>query len=162
MRFSRHVSRRVRFPRDFEFILRPLVERLLADDTDADTLQIVLREHAVGERPSIAILRGTTSTTYIEGPQYTVDGHNFALGARICTELGWVHLDPILTAELRHRVREETDRVVMRLLAETGRLTTPDPCRTPLNRATDDERAIATMVAWAQRNRRIDAMSHDL
>jgi hypothetical protein len=151
MRTSRRVTHRIDFPREIEIILKPLVERLLADDDDGHALQTALRPFFLGTRPCIEILRGAETITYIEGPRYEVAGETFPLGSRVFTEVGWVSLDPIQTSELQQRLRVEIDRTVFRFLAETRTLERASPYCPQPNRSTDDAQAIASMIAWASR-----------
>lgn len=151
MRPPRRVTHRIDFPRDIEIILKPLVERLLADDDDGRALQAALRPFFLGTRPCIEILRGTETITYVEGPRYEVAGEIFPLGSRVFAEVGWVSLDPFQTSELQTRLRVEIDRTVFRFLAESGSLDRASPYCPQPNRSTDDAKAIASMIAWANR-----------
>lgn len=148
MRSLRRITHRIEFPRDIEIFLKPMVERLLADDMDGMTLQTVIRPYFLGARPTLEIHRGDETISYVEGPNYIVGDEKFPLGARIHTDIGWVLLDPIHTVELQKRLRAEIDRTVFRFLAESGKLETAIPRYPDADRENDDRRAIAAMIAW--------------
>lgn len=158
MRTSRRVTHRIDFPSDIEIILKPLVERLLADNDDGHALQAALRPFFLGTRPCIEILRGADTITYIEGPHQEIAGKTFPLGSRVFTEVGWVSLDPIQTSELQQRLRVEIDHAVFRFLAEARTLEQATPYCPQPNRATDDAQAIASMIAWANRTARSETV----
>lgn len=151
MRKPHRVTHRIEFPRDIEIILKSLVERLLADNDDGRALQTAVRPFFLGTRPCIEILRGEETVTYVEGPKYEIAGEVFSIGCRIFTDIGWVSLDPIQTADLLKRLRVEIDRTVFRFLAETGLLERASPYPTHADRETDDAQAITSMIAWAGR-----------
>lgn len=148
---ARHSTHRVRIPNDLGCILRPLLDRLLADDDDGDTFQKTIGPFFTAERPLVLIERGDTTRLYVEGPWYPVCDRSFPLGAQLATEVGWFDLTSIEAAELIGKLREAIDATAFRWLIRKGKLSKVQQCRRDRNRAVDDPLALRQMAAAAGR-----------
>ena len=149
---ERHATHRVRIPTDIECILRPLLDRLLADDADGTCLQTTIRPYFVSERPLVLIERGQTTCLYVEGPWHTIGKRSFPLGAQLQTEVGWLDLTPQQAAELIRLIRGAIDAVAFRWLVQERQLSRAQPARHNRNRAIEDPLALRQMAAAASRS----------
>ena len=147
----RRATHRVRIPTDIESILRPLLDRLLADDDDGLCLQTAIRPYFVSERPLVRIERGETTCLYVEGPWYTVGNRSFPLGAQLQTEVGWLDLTPPQAAELISLIAKAIDAIAFRWLVQERQLGKAQPARRGRNRVIDDPLALRQMAAAASR-----------
>ena len=145
----RNATHRVRIPTDIECILRPLLDRLLADDADGMCLQTTIRPYFVSERPLVLIERGDTTCLYVEGPWHSVGDQSFPLGAQLQTEVGWLDLTPEQAANLIRLMRQAIDATAFRWLVQERQLSRAQPARHNRNRAIDDPLALRQMAAAA-------------
>jgi hypothetical protein len=146
MRRSTH---RVSIPNDIAPLIRQLLDRLLADNSDGDCFQAAIQPYFSSERPLVLILRGTTTCLYVEGPWYTVGNRRFPLGAQLQTEFGWFDLSPRQAAELIRLDNDALDDTAVRWLAQEGLSSSAEPARRDRNRAVDDPLALRQMTADA-------------
>lgn len=145
-----HTTHRFRIPRDIECTLKPMLDRLLADNTDGASLIAAIRPHFGGERPRSEVIRGTTTRFYVEGPWYNVAELEFPLGGQLSFDhLGWLNLDPMQTSALRQRVREAVDDAIYRWAAAGNQLHHVSPCRRGRIRSLEDPLALRQMAAAA-------------
>jgi hypothetical protein len=157
----RHVTHRIRIPTDIESILRPLLDRLLADDDDGTCLQTAIRPYFIGERPLVLIERGETTCLYVEGPWYNVGDRSFPLGAQLQTEIGWLDLTPPQAAELISVIAKSIDAIAFRWLVQERQLGKTQPARRARNRAIDDPLALRQMAAAARSTTQESREHHD-
>jgi hypothetical protein len=147
MRVFNRVSHRVEFPRDTKITLKPIIDRLLADNDDGDCFQSTIRPYFASDRPLVRIERGETTCLYVEGPTYTVGGKSFPLGAQLLTEVGWLDLTPMQAAHLVGMIERAIDAVAFRWIVEERQLNKTHAARRNRNRAVDDPLALRQMVA---------------
>lgn len=149
MYFTRRSTHRVSIPNNNAPLIRRLLDRLLADDSDGDCFQAAIQSYFSSERPLVLILRGTTTCLYVEGPWYTVGDRRFPLGAQLQTEFGWFDLSPRQAAELIQMDNEALDATAIRWLGQEGQLSDGKPARRDRNRVIDDPIALRQMAAAA-------------
>ena len=157
----RHATHRVSIPNDIGPIIRPLLDRLLADDADGMCLQTAIRPYFVGERPLVLILRGATTCLYVEGPWYAVGDRRFPLGAQLQTEFGWFDLSPMQAAALIRLHEEALDVANLGWLTRENLLSEAQPTRYDRNRAVDDPIALRQMAAAAGSTPPENGQRHD-
>ena len=85
----------------------PLLDKIIADDVDGDTLRNSLIPWQRAQRPPLALYRGDLSTCRIDGPRQTVDHHWFPLGGLILSPGVTAHLNPF-EAQALHKHMEKT------------------------------------------------------
>lgn len=145
-----HTTHRFRIPRDVECTLKPMIDRLLADNTDGATLITAIRPLFGGERPRSEVIRGTTTRFYVEGPWYNIAELGLPLGGQLSFDhIGWTNLDPAQTKSLRQRVYEAVDDAIYRWAAAGNVLARATPCRLPRIRPLEDPLALRQMAAAA-------------
>lgn len=135
----------------------PLLDKIVADNEDGDTLRNSLIPWRRAERPSIAIYRGDISTCRIDGPWQVADDHWLPLGGLIVTSGVTAHLNPFDAQALHKRMQqaiEDTTRAWVREHDLYGLGHGPDE----IDRSVADPAAKAMILAWAFGQREADAM----
>lgn len=138
--------------------MRPLIARLVADDDDGIAYRCTIRHWLWSERPVIEGFAGRHSALHIEGPVTDIGPHRFPMGGLISDSAGWRRLGPIETNALVFDLRAEIDVTINRWLLRTAPTEPPVIVRPPVNRGEDDAQAIASMIAWVQRESQIKAL----
>lgn len=118
----------------------PLLDRIIADDADGDTLRNALIPWRQAQRPPIAIYRGDVSTCRIEGPWQVANEHWLPLGGLIVTSGVTAQLNPFEAQTLHRRMQEAIDDTILAWVRSmifmpfatsrrksTGRRRTPPP-----------------------------------
>ena len=96
----------------------PLLDRIVADDEDGDTLRNSLIPWRRAQRPPIAIYRGDVSTCRIDGPWQVVDRHWLPLGGLIVTAGVTAHLNPFEAQALHKRMQQAIEESVLAWVRE--------------------------------------------
>jgi hypothetical protein len=90
-----------------------LLDRIVADDEDGETLRCTLIPWQRTERPPIAFYRGDLSTCRIDGPWQVVGDHWFPLGGLILSPGVTAHLNPFEAQALhKHMEKAIEDAIV--------------------------------------------------
>jgi hypothetical protein len=130
----------------------PLVERLVTDDEDGQTLRRALIPWHRGERPAIAVYRGDVSTSRIDGPWQVADGQWLPLGGLVLSPgITW-HLTPFEAQALHCHMQTVIEEATFAWVNEHG----PSVRRhvpAEIDREQADLSAKAMIAAWvADRN----------
>ncbi|WP_052628217.1 hypothetical protein [Sphingobium sp. YBL2] len=133
----------------------PLLDRIVADNEDGDTLRNSLIPWGRGERPSIAIYRGDISTCRIDGPWQIADDHWLPLGGLIVTTGVTAHLDPFEAQELHKRMQRAIEDVTVAWVHEYELRSHPRGPET-IDRSVSDLVAKAMIAAWIFGKREAD------
>jgi hypothetical protein len=96
----------------------PLLDRLVADDEDGDTLRNSLIPWRRAQRPPIAIYRSDVSTCRIEGPWQVSGRHWLPLGGLILTPGATAHLDPFEARTLHKRMQQAIEDTILAWVSE--------------------------------------------
>lgn len=112
----------------------PLLDKIVAEGEDGDTLRNALIPWGRAERPSIAIYRGDISTCRIDGPWQRADGDWLPLGGLIVTSGVTAHLDPFEARALEERP-DLTVRGLAAELVERGYRVSPNTVWSLLRKA---------------------------
>ena len=126
----------------------PLLNRIIADDEDGDTLRNSLIPWRRAQRPPITIYRGDVSTCRIDGPWQVVDRHWLPLGGLIVTTGVTAHLNPFEAQALHARMQqaiEDTVRAWVRKHDLYALRHVPEE----IDRKVADPDAKAMIAAWA-------------
>jgi hypothetical protein len=135
----------------------PLLDKIVADDEDGDTLRNSLIPWRRAERPSIAIYRGDISTCRIDGPWQRADGDWLPLGGLIVTSGVTAHLDPFEAQALHKRLQQAIEDTTLAWVREhdlRSRRRAPEE----IDRAVADPAAKAMIAAWAFGKREADTL----
>jgi len=135
----------------------PLLDKIVADDEDGDTLRNSLIPWGRAQRPSIAIYRGDISTCRIEGPWQRADGDWLPLGGLIVTSGVTAHLDPFEAQALHKRMQQAIEDTTLAWVREhdlRSRRRAPEE----IDRTTADPAAKAMIAAWAFGKREADTL----
>mgnify|MGYP000853160607 FL=1 len=130
----------------------PLLNKIVADDEDGDTLRNSLIPWRRAQRPPIAIYRGDISTCRIDGPWQVADDHWFPLGGLIVTSGVTAHLNPFEAEALHKRMQKAIEDTVFSWACEHDLYALrhiPDE----IDRAVADPAAKAMIAAWASGDR---------
>jgi len=134
----------------------PLLDKIVADDEDGDTLRNSLIPWRRAQRPPIAIYRGDVSTCRIDGPWQVADDHWFPLGGLIVTSGVTAHLNPFEAEALHKRMQKAIEGTVFAWACEHDLYALrhiPDE----IDRTVADPAAKAMIVAWASGDRQVEA-----
>jgi hypothetical protein len=133
----------------------PLLDKIVADDEDGDTLRNSLIPWRRAQRPPIAIYRGDISTCRIDGPWQVADDHWFPLGGLIVTSGVTAHLNPFEAEALHKRMQKAIEGIVFAWACEHDLYALrhiPDET----DRAVADPAAKALIAAWASGDRQAE------
>ncbi|BBD98359.1 hypothetical protein SAMIE_1018600 [Sphingobium amiense] len=130
----------------------PLLDRIVADDEDGDTLRNSLIPWRRSQRPPIAIYRGDVSTCRIDGPWQVVDRHWLPLGGLILTSGVTAHLNPFEARALHERMQQAIEKTVLAWVREHD-LYAPRNVPEEIDRKAADLAAKAMIAAWICRQR---------
>jgi hypothetical protein len=135
----------------------PLLDKIVADDEDGDTLRNSLIPWRRAERPPIAIYRGDISTCRIDGPWQIADDHWLPLGGMLISTGVTAHLDPFEAQTLHRRMQQAIEETILAWVREhdlRARRRAPEE----INRTVADPVAKAMIAAWAFGQRETDTM----
>ncbi|PTQ12667.1 hypothetical protein CLG96_00405 [Sphingomonas oleivorans] len=135
----------------------PLLNRIVADDEDGDTLRNSLIPWQRAERPPIAIYRGDLSTCRIDGPWQVAGDHWFPLGGLILSPGVTAHLNPF-EAQALHRHMEKAIEDAIVAWVRDHDLHAMRPVPEEIDRKPADRAAKAMIAAWASGQREADAV----
>lgn len=128
----------------------PLLDKLIADDEDGDTLRGALIPWRRSERPPIAIYRGDISTCRIDGPWQVADRHWFPLGGLILSPGVTAHLTPFEAEELDKQIQRTIEDAIVTWVREHDLYALP-PVAAEIDRSKADHRVKALIAEWAAR-----------
>jgi len=126
----------------------PLLDKIVADDEDGETLRISLIPWKQAERPPIAIYRGDSSTCRIDGPWQVSGSHWFPIGGLILTPGVTAHLDPFDALALHEKMQQAIEDTIL-AWARDHDLYALSPVPETINRRLADRAAKAMIAAWA-------------
>lgn len=126
----------------------PLLDRIVADDEDGDTLRNSLIPWRRAQRPPIAIYRGDVSTCRIDGPWQEADHHWLPLGGLIVTTGVTAHLNPFEAQALHKQIQQAIEDTVLAWVREHD-LYARRHVREEIDRKEADPAAKAMIAAWA-------------
>lgn len=135
----------------------PLLDKIVSDDEDGDTLRNSLIPWGRAERPSIAIYRGDISTCRIDGPWQVADDHWLPLGGLIVTSGVTAHLNPFEAQALHKRMQQTIEDVILAWVREHD-LYALRHVPEEIDRTVADPAAKAMIAAWAFGRRDADAV----
>ncbi len=138
--------------------LRPLIAGLVADDEDGRAYRHAIHHWIGSERPIVERFAGRHMALHVEGPVTEFGLHRVPLGGVINGISGWRRLGPIETKELVFDLHAAIDVTLNRWMFKHALGEAPVFQRPPVNRATEDAKALAAMHAWARRNSQIEAL----
>lgn len=135
----------------------PLLDKIVADNEDGDTLRNSLIPWRRAERPSIAIYRGDISTCRIDGPWQVADDRWLPLGGLIVTTGVTAHLNPFEAQALHKRMQQAIEDTILAWVREHD-LYALRHVPEEIDRKVADPAAKAMILAWAFGQREADAM----
>lgn len=136
----------------------PLLDKLVADDEDGDTLRASLIPWQRAERPPIAAYCGDLSFCRIDGPWQVAGEHWLPLGGLILSRGVTALLNPFEAQALHKRMQQTIENAILAWVREHDLYAVP---RVPeeVDRTVADPAAKAMIAAWAFGKREGDAMS---
>jgi hypothetical protein len=135
----------------------PLLDRIVADDEDGDTLRNSLIPWRRAQRPPIAIYRGDVSTCRIDGPWQVADGHWFPLGGLILSPGVTAHLNPFEAQTLHQRMQQAIEDAILAWVREHD-LYALRHVPEEIDRNVADPAAKAMIAAWVPGEREAAVM----
>jgi hypothetical protein len=113
LRHDRKVTYRASINAHLAHHVTPLLDRIVADDEDGETLRFTMIPWQRAERPPIAIYRGELSTCRIDGPWQVASHHWFPLGGLVLSPGVTTHLNPFEAQALhKHMEKAIEDAIV--------------------------------------------------
>ena len=134
----------------------PLLDKIVADDEDGDTLRNSLIPWRRAQRPPIAIYRGDVSICRIDGPWQVADDHWLPLGGLIVTSGVTAHLNPLEAQALHQRMQKAIEDAVLAWGREHD-IYALRHVPEEIDRQVADPAAKAMIAAWASGQRGADA-----
>lgn len=136
----------------------PLLDKIVADNEDGDTLRNSLIPWRRAQRPPIAIYRGDVSTCRIDGPWQVADDHWFPLGGLILTSGVTAHLNPFEAEALHRRMQKAIEDTVFAWACEHDLYAlrhVPDE----IDRRVADPAAKEMIADWASGDRKAEVLA---
>lgn len=133
----------------------PLIDRLVGDDEDGETIRLALIPWRRAERPVIAVHGGDISTCRIDGPWQKAGIRWIPLGGLVRSSgITW-HLTPFEAQALHNHMQRVIDDATCAWINEHG----PERCHAHagINREEADREAKAMIAAWAVRRHQVPA-----
>lgn len=127
--------------------MRPIIEKLLANDEDGDSYRAAISFWRYAERPPLAIYDGDVSHCHIDGPLQLAGDYDLPLGGEIFSHGVTITLDPFEAHDLRDHMRAAIERAILAWLADNGRRDSV-PAVNPYDRQTADREAKAMIADW--------------
>ncbi|TYC78791.1 hypothetical protein [Novosphingobium sp. BW1] len=118
MRRDRKITYRAFIDARLAPYVTPLLDRIVADDEDGDTLRNSLIPWRRAQRPPIATYGGDVSTCRIDGPWQVLDRHWLPLGGLIVTTGVTAHLNPFEAQALHKRMQQAIEDTVLTWVRE--------------------------------------------
>ena len=130
----------------------PLLDKIIADDEDGDTLRNSLIPWRRAQRRPIAIYRGDISTCRIDGPWQVAERQWLPIGGLIVTTGVTAHLNPFEAQALHKRMQQAIEDTVLAWVREHDLYAL---CHVPeeIDRREADLAAKAMIAAWASGQR---------
>lgn len=113
LRRDRKVTYRVLLSARIAPYVTPLLDKVVAEDEDGDTLRSSLIPWRRAERPPIAVYRGDVSTCRIDGPWQVAGHHWFPLGGLIVCPGVTVHLNPFEAQALHKHMQTVIEDTIL-------------------------------------------------
>lgn len=133
----------------------PLLDKLVANDEDGDTLRNALIPWQRAERPPIAVYCGDLSFCRIDGPWQVASNHWLPLGGLILSPGVTAHLNPFEAQALHKRMQQAIESAILAWVREHDLYALrriPDE----IDRTVADPAAKAMIAAWAFEQREAD------
>lgn len=130
----------------------PLLDRIVADDEDGETLRNALIPWQRAERPPLARYHGDLSTCRIDGPWQVEGDHWFPLGGLILSPGVTAHLNPF-DAQAIYKHLEKTIEDAIVAWVRDHDLYALRPVPEEIDREPADGAAKAMIAAWAAAQR---------
>lgn len=96
----------------------PLLDRIVADDEDGDTLRHALLPWKRSQRPTIAVYQGDLSFCRIDGPWQMAGSRSLPLGGLILSPGVTAHLNPFEAQALRKRMEQAIEDTILAWVRE--------------------------------------------
>lgn len=93
-------------------MIAAFIRRLNRPGADGRAYRDFILDWLYLERPLFDRFRGARYHVQFEGPEITIDGHEYPLGAYIYCQLVWAHIDPVRAHELYGKLRQAVDAIV--------------------------------------------------
>lgn len=138
----------------------PLLDRIVADDEDGDTLRIALIPWQRGERPPIALYLGDLSTCRIDGPWQAAGDHSFPLGGLILSPGVTAHLNPFEAQALYKHMGKAIEDATVAWVRDHD-LHSLRPVPEEIDRKLADRAAKAMIAAWVAGQRKAEPAPGD-
>jgi len=138
----------------------PLLDRIVVDDKDGETLRCALIPWQRAERPPIALYRGDLSTCRIDGPWQAAGDHWFPLGGLILSSGVTAHLNPFEAHALHKHMEKAIEDAIVAWVRDHD-LHALRPVPEEIDRKPADHAAKAMIAAWASGQREADAVRPD-
>lgn len=135
----------------------PLLDKIVADNEDGETLRNSLIPWRRSQRPPIAIYRGDISTCRIDGPWQVADDHWLPLGGLIVTSGVTAHLNPFEAQALHKRMQQAIEDTTLAWVREHD-LYALRHGPEEIDRTIADPAAKAMIAAWAFGHRESDPL----
>lgn len=135
----------------------PLLDKIVADDADGDTIRNALIPWKRAQRPPIAIYHGDISRCRIDGPWQVADDRWFPLGGLILTSGVTAHLNPFEAKALHKRMQQAIEDVTLAWVREHD-LCALRHVPKEIDRSIADPAAKAMIAAWAFGKREANTM----
>lgn len=155
LRRDRKVTYRAFINARFACYVTPLLDKIVADDADGDTLRNSLIHWGRAERPPIAIYHGDISRCRIDGPWQVADDQWLPLGGLIVTSGVTAHLNPFEAQALHKRMQQAIEDVTLAWVREHD-LRSHRRGPEAIDRSKADPAAKAMIAAWAFGKRKAD------
>lgn len=148
LRRDRKITYRAFIDPRYASYVTPLLDRIVAEGEDGDTLRNALIPWGRAERPPLAIYCGDISRCRIDGPWQRADGHWLPLGGLIVTSGVTAHLDPFEARALHKRMEQAIEDTILAWVREHD-LRSQRRSPEEIDRAVADPAAKAMIAAWA-------------
>ena len=137
--------------------MTPLLDKIVADDADGDTLRNSLIPWRRAQRPPIAIYHGDISRCRIDGPWQVADDQWLPLGGLIVTSGVTAHLNPFEAQALHKRMQQAIEDTTLAWVREHD-LYALRHVPEEIDRKVADPAAKAMIAAWAVGRREADTV----
>lgn len=130
--------------------VRPIIDRLAADNEDGSAYRSALIAWFSGARPPIAIYQGDDRFCRIDGPLQWAGDYPFPIGGLVLSPGFTAHLNPFEANDLRDRMRRAIESTIIAWLDENGpRHTGLVPVQ--IDRTEADRKGKAMIAEWMAR-----------
>ena len=146
--------------RSAQFIM-PLVERLVADDDDGDTLRTAMVPWRYAQRPAIAVYQGEISRCRLDGPRQDAGEQSIPLGGLIVSSGITRHLTPFEAQGLEKHMKRLIENAITAWVTEHC----PNPRyhdQSTIDREAADLEAKTLIAAWAAAQHQMPGTANDI